>query len=131
MIGALLLAAAQAASAAPAAPAWELVIELPNGRMFVDPASIRRDAERVSFLALAARSAESPDGVQNVFADLRIDCAARTMTVFRERYYGARGNLVRSNELGAEGGPPQRIRRGSPANSAFYRRLCGAELDAG
>jgi hypothetical protein len=121
---ALLLAAAQ-----PAGPAWELVFESPGGRLFLDPASLRRDGGAVEFSFRAVRNSPDSDGHQTALVASRVDCAARTMTVLSERFLDATGNVVRTNEFGAQGRETQPIRRASPANAAFYRRLCGADLD--
>lgn len=124
----LMLGAALIAQALPATDSvrWEEVLPADNsGRNFIDPASLRRDGDRVRFLMRSVGHQTNADGVAAFNMRVEIDCRARTFTLLVADSYTPDGTLVASVEL-----PPDQLQP-TPVGEIndqdrLLPRVCGA-----
>jgi hypothetical protein len=98
--------ALDAATAPAGCPAWRLMLEGGGARIFIDPASVRRDGDRFEIL-FRGIFAEPVDGARSVVMWQSFDCGARTVTTRRLVFYSAAGvpvsgHVMTSAELQAE-----------------------------
>lgn len=123
------LLAAQAASPAPLAlptpesrVGWEEMLAEADGRIFIDPASVRRDGAIVRF-HIRMLLAEELDGARQMFIRHVMDCARRTIGYEAGAAYDAEAQLIRSRE-----DAPWEVELGpippGGAEEIFHQRLC-------
>jgi len=128
----LLIAAAlaQAAPTAEPAPAWRTIHTVEGAAYALDPASVRREGDKVQARLRASAARPLADGTSAVVAEIELDCAARTATLIRRAAFGADGRLLAALDVPA-GERRARLLGGEAADAAIERSLCGAPLDPG
>lgn len=133
MSGALAAAALLLAQATASAPgplptpatqaAWELVFEAQAGRLFIDPASLRRDGARVRVHLRVDFSAQSRGGAGQMFVRQVMDCPARRHGYESAATYGPDGSPRGAMDFAPGEIRMEPIAAGS-AEEALHRRLC-------
>lgn len=127
---ALALALQGAAPAVPPLPApgariaWELVLEEPDGRLYIDPASVRRDGNVVRFNTRMAGNVDI-EGIRTLFTRQAMDCVRHTSGFEAGATYDAEGRATGSREVAPWEVVMVPIEAQS-AEAAFHQRLCGA-----
>jgi hypothetical protein len=116
---AVLAVAFAAAQSAPAPVRWRVVYSMPHGTFSIDPASVRREEDRVTVTTrLASRD---PASGAIVTAELRFDCGARTSTMLRAVVRERDGRDVAAPDL--EPAWPEPV-AGYPGLEAALNELC-------
>lgn len=104
-------------------PAWRSLYREGGGEMFVEPASVRRDGDRLEVRVRVLLDQAGNGGVRTYLGTYRYDCRARTATMLRFAAYDAGGGeLENAPATGAEA-EPQRAAAGTP-NAAVLDALC-------
>jgi hypothetical protein len=120
-----ILAAALAAQVlpAPGAVTWQEAAQDSGGRYAIDPASIRRDGDRVRFLMRATAAAAEPDGTSSAVVRYLIDCRARRSAMLAVDFY--RGDALARSQETAEDEIEWRPIAGNSGEAQLHRRACG------
>lgn len=95
ILAALLLQAAPPPPFATAGIAWELLPSAPSVRTELDPASIRRDGNRVT---VTVRSAQLGGTREKRIALMILDCAEQSFGIRTMHLYGPDGTFVRTQD---------------------------------
>lgn len=124
---ALLTAALLAQSLpAPGSAQWENVGSPNAGISFaLDPASIARTGDRVTFRMRTTREPADEEGVNVAIMASTMDCRARTATMNAIDLYKADGSFARSVPQSSFDDDPQPVINGSP-QQAILTRVCAA-----
>ncbi len=128
----LILAATFAAQVLPApnsVPAWAFVAEDASGRIYVDPASVRRDGDIARILVRGVAKRPAASGASVMMMRFRFDCRQRTIGIEAVDGYGADGRLTGSREA-----TPETVAAAPVGNVAsttrVFERACGAPAPA-
>jgi len=128
----LTLAAALALAVQPVLPrpddrvAWETVVEDADGRILLDPASVRREGDLVRFhiRIIPAEGSKVAQFAQAIMAVV-LDCRAHTSGFAAGQTYDRAGNLVQSRET-----PPDEVSMVAfdrdAAEERYHARVCPA-----
>lgn len=121
-----ILAAAFAAQVlpAPGAVTWEQAAQDDGGRYAIDPASLRRDGDKVRFVMRAEPAHAQADGTNLAVVRYVIDCRRRTAGIEARDFYRA-GALAGSRETDADELETWPIGTAS-GEMQIYRRVCPA-----
>ena len=111
---------------APAGAQWENVGAPRDGVTFaLDPASIARTGDRVTFRMRTTRDQPDGDGVAVAVMGFTMDCRARTATMNAIDFYKADGSFARSLPSASFDDDPQPV-TGDSAQQAVLTRVCQA-----
>ena len=114
---------------APGSAQWEAVGTPSGGVSFaLDPASIARTGDRVTFRMKATHPADE-QGVSDAVMAFTMDCRARTATMNAIDFYKADGSFARSLPQAEFDDDPQPVSHDGPQH-AIMTRVCQAPAAA-
>lgn len=111
---------------APGATQWEAVANDPEGRTWLDPASIARDGARVRLVTKTEFSQADTDGMRVLVVRLQINCQRREFGLEAGDSYTSDGRFLESRDAASSGGLHLRPMDVQGSQATLYRRACGA-----
>lgn len=108
---------------APGAVQWELVAEEREGRTSIDPASLARDGDVVTFLLRLDAAAPTAEGFRVQIVRLAVDCRRRALGIRSADAYGEDGRFANSVEAPEVEFVPLGT---SPGHERLVQRVCPA-----
>jgi hypothetical protein len=102
---------------------WRQVYEQPQGPIFIDRGSVRREGNFVTLRSRANLIEALEDGTQTMFVRFRFDCSARTYDILGLHFVRADGATIAEQEIPADQRQVEPIAPDS-ANAAIAAEVC-------
>jgi hypothetical protein len=124
LIAAALIAAQPALPGPQTNVAWEELIDDADGRILIDPASIRREGDRARFhIRMISKNARTEAVFAEAFMAVVLDCRARAQGFEAGRSFDREGRELQSRSVAAGEVELSPIGEGS-AEALYHRRAC-------
>ena len=116
--------AAGPAARPPTCRHWRRLAGNDEAELFVDPASVRRDAAGFEIATrIVYATPQEEEGVRSGVTTNRYDCAARTWALRRSAWYYSDGTLIVESEVEGEVAAPEPIPADGPM-AALLTEFC-------